>query len=151
MITGEQKLLQSCGGLLARDTDCNLYVHNFSVFFSPILALWECQKKPNAYPTLYLSLLPWHLIVTHLNSYHLALLLHFILYNIRNDLNNYDGTACQGLHVSHFLNNEVIPRQPEYVRKLSHISMFIICCMGPLLVLFSESMGSQQIINDIAK
>ena len=88
---------------------------------------------------------------THLNSYHLALLLHFILYNIRNDLNNYDGTACQGLHVLHFLNNEVIPRQPECVRKLSHISIFIICCMGPLLVLFSESVGSQQIINDIAK
>ena len=53
--------------------------------------------------------------------------------------------------MSHFLNNEIIPGQLEYVRKLSHTSILVICCMGPLLVLFSESVGSQQIINDMAK
>ena len=76
---------------------------------------------------------------SHLNSYHLALLLHFTLYNTRNDLNNYDETACQGLHVSHFPNNEIILRLLKYMRKTSHTSIFIICCMGPLLVLIIES------------
>lgn len=37
---------------------------------------------------------------SHLNSYHLVLLLHFTLYNTRHDLNNYDETAYQGLHVT---------------------------------------------------
>lgn len=103
--------------LLTQIAICTFITFPFSFLYTCSL---ECQKKPNAYPTLYLSSLPWHLIVTHLNSYHLALLLHFILYNIRNDLNNYDGTACQGLHVSHFLNNEVIPRQLEYVKTKSY-------------------------------
>ena len=37
---------------------------------------------------------------SHLNSYHLALLLHFILCNIRNDLNNYAGAGDYMCHIS---------------------------------------------------
>lgn len=76
---------------------------------------------------------------SHLNSQHLALLLDFILYYTRNDLNNNDDTACLGLHVSYFPKYEIIPVLFEYMRKPNQTPVFIVCCMAPLLTLITES------------
>ena len=54
-------------------------------------------------------------------------------------MNNDDETACLGLYVSHFPKYEIIPVLLEYMRKPNQTPGFIVCCMGPLLTVITES------------